>query len=377
MTKVGILTLPNFMFFNYGGVLQNFALFTYLKNYGYDVSAIHCNANTLKGAFRLFVHDDLHVRILKVDGKIQISPVDKENRERTRMFDVFMGQNMDIDKYSWFSKKTYDSINQKYKKVIVGSDQVWNPNFLGDDNVISTYFLDFLPDEKRISYAASFGIPELPESVKRHMSESLNHFSGISVREDSGADIVRDLTGIEAEILVDPTLLLSKEDYQNVSRPHLYRLKNADKPYILTYFLGEKKPEVQKEINAAAARLGANVFNLASRNDRELFVSGPAEFIDLFEHAAAVFTDSFHACVFSIIFEHPFVVYNRSQKGMEQMGSRIDTLLRKLDLPRISAEDITSETVTHCDYTNAYSRLNDERNAAFAFLRAHLGDPDD
>src|SRR5699024_4424214 len=115
---------------------------------------------------------------------------------------------------------------------IVGSDQVWNPHNL---HGTSFYFLDFAPKEKRISYSASFGIDSIPEKYEKLYIEKLSEMSHISVREHAGANIVKKLTGTDAPVLVDPTMLLTKDEWLSLSKRASNRPKS---PYMLTYFLG-------------------------------------------------------------------------------------------------------------------------------------------
>lgn len=211
--------------------------------------------------------------------------------------------------------------SNNYDFFVVGSDQVWNPNFWGDrQQYENAYFLKFADEGKRIAYAASFGINELRKEYEETFKEGLNGIPHISVREHAGAAIVKNLTGRDVPVLVDPTLLLSDEEWRSIEMcPDWYR----DEKYILTYFLGD----VPKVLDELAKKHDYKIYNMMDASNLNLYTSRVEEFLWLIDHAELVCTDSFHACVFSIIFNTTFVVVKRQQKGMADMTSRLDTLL--------------------------------------------------
>ncbi len=153
-------------------------------------------------------------------------------------------------------------------------------------------------------------------------------FKEISVREEAGKKIVEDLTGRkDVEVLVDPTMLLTAEEWDNVSnKPE--QLK-TDK-YILNYFLGELSEKRKNEIDRIAKENGCKIINMLDSNS-PFYKTGPAEFLYLEKNAFLICTDSFHACVFSILYNRPFIVFEREDNNVS-MNSRIDTLLNKFHL---------------------------------------------
>jgi hypothetical protein len=211
----------------------------------------------------------------------------------------------------------------EYDYFVVGSDQVWNPYF-GD---LKNNFLSFAPFDKRIAYAASIATPEIPADKKKIFEEGLTGMKWISMREEEGADIVRKFTGREVPVVVDPTMLLTPDEWRKVSRqPAWYHGKD----YILTYFLGTRPDE---SIQAIARKSELSIVNLLDEKNYEHYVTGVDEFIWAIEHASLVYTDSFHGTVFSILFQRPFVVCNRVGKGcFNKMSARIDTLLNYFNL---------------------------------------------
>ena len=169
------------------------------------------------------------------------------------------------------------------------------------------------------------------------------------MREKAGAELVKNLTGREVPVVVDPTILLSKEKWQKIElKPEWY---NGEK-YILTYFLGNPLPIIEK----LAKKNNWKIYNLMDKNNFDLYTSRVEEFIYLIDNAEVVATDSFHACVFSILLNTPFLVINRQNRGWADMTSRIDTLMNLFgyqDRYIINGKyDLSDEEILHMDFNN-------------------------
>ena len=230
--------------------------------------------------------------------------------------------------------------------------------------------MNYANKEKNISYSASFGINDIPKDRIEEYKKGLNNIKYISVREDRGKELVKEITGRDdAVVLVDPTMLLTVEEWDKVSKkPKM--LKN-DK-YILNYFLGELSKERKDEIERIARENDCEIINLLDKNS-PFYVCGPSEFLYLEKHAFLICTDSFHSSVFAILYNRPFVIFDREEKGMENMGSRLDTLINKFKLKnrRYNGKNITKENLEH-DYSEAYKILEKERKKSDEFLREAL-----
>lgn len=233
--KVGIVTLHGYS--NYGNKLQNYALQEIINTLGYEANTVIIKAkdNTdsilirrIKTFFK--TSPKKIIRILMERRKQQLFY--QNNKElidnRTRVFKDFSKEY--LNEIFYYSE---DDIAQDYKYFITGSDQVWNPHYITDMN---KYFLTFAHKEQRISYAASFSCPNIPDEYKGKYRNWILGMSKISVREEAGANIIKSLTGIEVPVLLDPTLLLSQEQWISISRK---ALNKTQEDYILTYFLGE------------------------------------------------------------------------------------------------------------------------------------------
>lgn len=287
--------------------------------------------------------------------------------ERTKSFCIF-NKNIRHSKRSYDAAKNNDRLNEKYDFFLVGSDQVWNPNY-GWLNSID--LLSFADNSKRIAFSASFGVSEIPEEYNQEVAKQLKQFKAISVREEAGAKIVKKLTGRnDVEVLVDPTMLLTTNEWDAVAKqPKQYK----GEKFILCYFLGQLSAQRQKEIERIAKEKDCKIISILDKND-SYYASGPSEFVWLEKHAELICTDSFHSSVFAILYDRPFIIFNREQEGVKNMNSRIDTLLAKLEVDgrRYNGEKITDENLNH-DYAKAYKNLEKERAKADAFLRKALG----
>lgn len=254
------------------------------------------------------------------------------------------------------------NINKKYDYFITGSDQVWNPNF---NRMSDIDFLVFATPEKRVAFSASFGISEIPEDMKDYYKERLLGIKYLSVREDTGKDIIENLTGREdVQVLVDPTMLLTSEEWDKVAKKP-EQLKD-NKKYILNYFLGELSDKRKKEIQEVAEKNDCEIINILDENS-PFYQTGPSEFLYLEKNAFLICTDSFHSCVFAILFNKPFIVFDR-EDAMEKMNSRLETLLKKFKLEDRWYNNKIEEEQLKIDYTEAYKILESEREKAKIFI---------
>lgn len=350
--KIGILTINDNN--NYGNRLQNYAIQEFLKKF-------KCTSETILNNETLNIYEKRKYRYwLRVGKFILVSTKKYLNNLRNTRYRRFKEFNKNIS----YSKKyitLWNSNCYEYDFVLVGSDQVWNPNF---NRLSYIDLLSFCPKEKRISFSASFGVSELPESCKEKAKNQLENFKAISVREDKGKEIVEELTGRkDVQVLVDPTMLLTAEEWNRVSKKP--KQLKTDK-YILNYFLGELSENRKKEIERIAKKNNCEIINILDKNS-PFYQTGPSEFLYLEKNAFLICTDSFHSCVFAILYNRPFVVFDREDSNVK-MNSRLDTLLKKFKLENKWYKDkITGEQLI-ADYKEAYKILENEREKAKKFL---------
>lgn len=351
--RVAILTINDDN--NYGNRLQNYAVQETIKKQKVQVETI---SNQLNLAGIKYIK-----KIIKNIIKT-ILPI-KTSFKRNLRFMQF-NKNIKYSKYHIDKNHIPKNLWVKYDAFITGSDQVWNPNF---GRMSDIDFLIFAPKEKRNSFSASFGINEVPEDMKEYYKNNLLGLNNISVREEAGKKIIEDLTGrTDVEVLVDPTMLLTAEEWDKVSkRPK--QLK-TDK-YILNYFLGELSKSRKEEIDRIAKENGCEVIDILDQNS-PFYQTGPSEFLYLEKNAFLICTDSFHSCVFAILYNRPFIVFDRKQKNLVSMNSRIDTLLSKFKLEdKRYKGKIEKEDLLH-NYDEAYKILEKEREKSTKFLEKIL-----
>lgn len=347
--KIGIVTIIDND--NYGNRLQNYAVQEVIKKYGLETLTLkNSSYSNTKSNFLL-----RQIKNLNYKGTYSF------NQLRRKKFEEF-------NQYIDFSQKKITAFSkcQEYDYFITGSDQVWNPNI---SRMRDVDLLSFVPPIKRISFSASISVNYLTSKSQKSLAKEVKKFKNISVREDRAKEIVEELTGrTDVEVLVDPTMLLSNEKWDKVSKKP-EQLK-TDR-YILNYFLGELSESRKKEIERIAKENDCEVINILDKNS-PFYQTGPSEFLYLEKNAFLICTDSFHSCVFAILYNRPFIVFDR-EENIVSMNSRIETLINKFNLKdrKYNGEKITEENLNH-DYTEAYEILEKEREKANNFLKKAL-----
>lgn len=320
--KIGILTTSNSI--NYGACLQTYALQRYLRNEGLDAEVVDFRP-AVKGRNQSLV---IRARSFVWDHTLRVLLKDHARAEKTAAF---------RRGYIRYSEEAYtdaDGILQScgYSTMIVGSDQIWNPRYALYDKGV--WFLKAENPMNRVSYAASFGIPVLPERAKDAYREGLAGFDAISVREETGAAIVRELTGEEPAVVLDPVFLLSKGEWEE------FAVKTKSGGYVLCYYM-QGFPAVEEEIRqraeAIAKARGLKVINIGKRELARLrfwenneYGHGPREFVGLFLNADHVVTNSFHGSALSVLFGRPLVSVIDGGLGAAGLSSRLVDLLKRI-----------------------------------------------
>ena len=337
---------------NFGNRLQNYALHKVLTDYGFKVDTLK-NTSLLNNVedYKKNKKEYIHYRLTK---KLK---ADWLNRRRIKYFNEF-------DKNIRFRWNMIDAINlpkTNYDYYCVGSDQIWNP-FHGKLRDLDLLYC--IEPQKRISYAASIGIDEIPTKFKKKTKKEMSKFKAISLREHKGKEIVEELTKRkDIEVVLDPTMLLTSQDWDKLcKRPK--QLK-TDK-FILNYFLGELSPERKAEIERIAALNDCEIINILDKNG-PFYETGPSEFLYLEKNAFLVCTDSFHSSVFAILYNRPFLIFDR-EDDQHSMNSRLETLLNtfKLTNQRFTGKITTKQLNPNYDKTNKI--LEEERLKSLQFI---------
>lgn len=305
--KIGILTFHRA--YNYGAVLQAFALSETLKTLGYEVEIIDYWPDYFRKQYYLVpqkAHSlkDFKKQLKRVVGKVFLK---RTLNERNKNFEDF------IDTYLLNSRdkfRTYKDVEKalsKYDVVITGSDQVWNNRCANFDKV---FFLDFNIPVRKYSYAASFGFDRIPNEFKEEYKKRLSGFEGYSVRENTGVQILSDLIGVDSTLCCDPTLLMNSKMWRST-----LEIEQGEEDYILVYYV-TKADTVRKEAQKISREKNCRVISipcqvafpeLYAEKDRKAGFEvvnscSPKQFVEYFAHAKYVITNSFHGTVFSLIF---------------------------------------------------------------------------
>ena len=307
--KIGILTVP--FNNNYGGFLQAFALKKVLIDMGHQVLFINRRTNRTI-TLRIRIGNLLRALHLLEDKQKKIS----------RYTDKFQKKYLFPYTSKYYSSKDLKKcLKYKLDCVIVGSDQVWRYWYFRD--WIDDFFCNFLEGTHipHFSYAASMGIDELeyPQPKIDICAKLLKGFNAISVREDSSVKLLQEHFGVEnAQVVLDPTLLLDKQVYVDIFK---IKYSKPDNPYIFTYILDDSK-EIHQSIEEFSRQKNMAIVNIKAQSGDigTLEVIEPVEkWLSAIYYADYVITDSFHGTVFSLIFNKQFVVYGNVKRGLSRM----------------------------------------------------------
>lgn len=381
MKDVAILT-KFYKNYNYGGTLQGYALYKVIKemNYSCDIISydVYNNPNPIyKNLFsqckQYGINSALEKVFEKSIGKLKFLKR-KTFSERRGKFDKF------VDEYVETSPVYNDinavKLNEKYRAFVSGSDQIWNPNA-----VRWLYLQKFNNSgKKKISYAASIGRDDLSKEEKEVIFPEIITFDCLSVREKTAREFLVNHLEKDIKVVLDPTLLVNKDEWDMVSSPRMVQSK-----YALFYFFSDSS-HIRSKVKAFCKENGLDMvmipyakqeFNLGDGlgKIRRLHSVGPKEFLSCIKYADYIFTDSFHGAVFSIIFKKQFVVFERNKKGKVSMNSRLYDLLDTFGLGiRLipNGDEYMVNDFPPIDYNKVDDILHKKQNESIGFLENAL-----
>lgn len=383
--KIGILTQP--LHNNYGGVLQAYALVSILQKMGHEVIILNKDyvaepslslylmriISFLKCTFRIYVKGDKTYRLCNPFAltystlvKVGVSPLK-----------AFIEAELPLTKILCSSKLLRYIKTSYLDAIIVGSDQVWRQAY---SPKITDYFLAFMPDNyniKKIAYAASFGTeqPDISSEFLQECKLGIKKFDALSVRERSGVEILRKEFGISSQQVLDPTLLLTSSDYERIISMESEDNKKTD---LLCYILDSSvdrssiKEAVKQSIKAST------LINLKIYEGREpepnTVIPTLSVWLNTFKHTDFVVTDSFHGCVFSIIYRKTFIAIANTERGSDRFISLLDNigLLNRLVYSYDEYMQKKASLLQPIDYTEVYHRLDKDRDKSMTFLKEAL-----
>lgn len=337
LKKIGLVTLYQN---NYGSALQCYALETIINKLGYDVillyespTAIELSIRTLKKRLNVLIRSIIYpgyfTDFLSMRNAMKIEQ-SYLTTESSKMLRNFVSTKLIPKTYTWKELKKLGS-DDNFKGFVVGSDQVWNVS----REISPFFFLKFAPSQKRHSYAVSLGVEKVPKYFINNLKKGINGFSRVSVREYFGKQIIRKYTNIDVIQNVDPTLLLSAEEWRK-----FYGHKTLIKErFILVHFLNEPSDLAISKINLLSDKIGCKVvgfayyYNKYKQIKNLVFIDGdPKKYIYLIDKAQYVLTDSYHTTIFSINLKTKFYVFHRQYLHNFPQTNRITELLKKFNL---------------------------------------------
>lgn len=369
MKKIGILTW--FHWNNYGTVLQAYALNRYLNQEGYLAETVKVIPDYSKADLTIALRIKKMIRnLLFHKYKVPSENNKVENKARSsknNKFYTFKEENIVFSES--VSEYDYQRALNQYDAIIMGSDQIWHPGFYK-----RLYFGAKLSRKKLVAYAPSMGSIEDIEKFeqKKEMIRLIRRIPHIAVREKKVADYLRNRYGIEAECVVDPTFLLTREQWCAIAAKTRMEDQGVRKPYLCLYLLDkcdQKKKMKYAFLLAKSMKLELLILPTYEEDFERKFPCilptecGPAEFLNIINGAAMVLTDSFHGMVFCGIFGTKFLALERhSEPDNCQQNERIYNLLElygaKSCLCSLSIEKDLS-TITQINYSALYGRMQE------------------
>ncbi len=344
MNRIGIVTITNDGY-NFGNRLQNYALQESLLRMECEVETLN---RPIRGNQRQWWRNKKNVIHYFIPYHRKI--------EHKKAGNFYFWNKRYIQ---WSNVVVTDdilpSLANKYDFFIAGSDQIWNPNFIwGKDPYM---FLQFAKPEQRIAYAPSIGLDSVDQVSIQQYKDLWRDWRALSCRENEGAKIIRDATRKEIPVLIDPTFLLTKDDWRVLTKHIIVPNK-----YILVYMLGDITGDYKQYIDQVSLENHCKIIDVM--NDIRYAGCNPNKFVALIQHADRVIADSYHAMVFAMIFHRPFTFIDRVGWGMN-MNSRVKTLIDKMG---VHIDRMNAITEINVNWDVFEYKINKERNKAKEYL---------
>lgn len=365
--KIGILTLP--FNNNYGGYLQTYALMTVVKSLGHDsilLFRLH-NRRPFKWRYRHFLKNLLKLILFKQHDKLILSQ-NYELQQKGKLMMPFINKYIPRTKAVYSTKGLKSLIKNHFDVIIIGSDQVWRPDYVPQ---ITDYYLSFLNNDKikRISYAASFGTeaPIYSNDEQTICGQGLKKFHAVSLRETSGINIIKRFgwTCTQPSIVLDPTMLLTKEYYNKLLLKH----PGASRNKIFCYILDQSEV-VQSIISTICEETKLTTYHIIDEKhwkEKDYLMPSIEDWLTGIRDSEYVVTDSFHGTVFSIIFNKKFVVYANKERGIDRFLSLLN-LFNLTNRIAYNEEEVKQVLSTPIEWDTINILLKKEREKSMQYL---------
>lgn len=355
MKKIATITFHNSD--NYGAIFQTKALQVAIENLGYETEIIDYICKNKVNMYKVYNWDSERSLIKNL---YHLSNIPYKYIKKSKVSN-FASEQCKVSNKKYYSSEEMNELENEYELVVTGSDQVWNYMNTKFDKA---YFLDFIKDSnKKMSYAASFALTEIEEKYSLEYKQLLEKIKYLSVRETEGQKILNQFN-LKGEVVLDPTLLLSKEVWNNIAET-----KETKEKYILLYTLNNSK-DIKNYAKKLSEKTGLKVIKICGGiidylGPFKVKLANPKEFISLINNAKYIVTDSFHGVAFSINLNKDFYFYRGKTL---KTHSRIDNLLRICNLEERSIEDIKCLDLSNIDYNEVNLLLDKEKKSSINFL---------
>lgn len=352
--KIGLITFHDTT--NFGSLLQTYGLYKCIENLGFECEVIDYQCKSICD------RELPKPNSLRYGGKAFLRHLffDEKKRKYQKLHEFAVNKMKISDRCDNEGKR---ELNGQYDKFIVGSDIVWGTDITDGD---TTYFLDFVEDSsKKYAFSSSVG-NEWSIQDKNRLKPLLSGFRRIAVREDEAADWVAELTGNRPEVVCDPTMLLSADEWSDMTST-----KYAESNYVLVYFDSPKNECLNKAIRYAKAN-GLKVlfvnYGKPRKGTETVRPYALEDFLSLIYYAKRVFTASYHGMLFSVYFNRQFLYFNRSHK------SRMNTLAGKLGVKDCDGSIVDIENIPLIDYSSVNDKVESYRKSSSLVLKQFLSE---
>ena len=364
---------------NYGGMLQAYATVSMLEERGIDYELIQYEkrlsikekAKSIPRLLNGILLNDKYEAFKKKQALKKYPEFAQNEAIRIKAFEAFKKEHFTKLSPVFVGYENLKKGAERYEAIVTGSDQLWSPAGLPTNY----YNLMFVPDNiRKISYASSFGVNRIPWYQTSRTRKFLNRIEYISMRENRGSEIVKELTGKDVPTILDPVFMFDQEGWEEL----IPVKKEINEPYIFAYFLGSNAKH-RVAVRKLADKTGLKIVTLRHldqyvEDDEEFgdyapYDVGPDRFINLIRGASFICTDSFHGSCFSIIHRKQFMVFNRyAEESKHSKNSRIDTLCQNLGLKNRRFEGRIGTITQPIDYEYVYKKLNELKRDAITYL---------
>ena len=363
--KLALMTFHNAA--NYGAALQAYAFEKFLTDKGYDCEYInYVNASRAhEYSMSWHIWDSLqHGKITNAIAYALGSPFMSLRKWR---FSRFYAKHLRKTNRIYKTSAEAAELNGKYDRFIVGSDQVWNPACNGDD---TAFLLDFVKNSReRISYSSSFGVDSIDEGHTAAFKQNLSAFHALAVREQIGCEIVKNLTGRDSQLVLDPVMLLTKEQWMQLvptgekKEKYIFSYTNRDSQTADFFKTGYKLDGKKHYVLSRYTRPQ----DFINPKTRVKYCMSPQEFVSVIANAELVVSASFHCLAMAIILNRPFVAILTGDKGKDERPLNI---LRALDLEsRILHPDMSvGDIVAPIDWDVVNEKIEQLKASSVAYL---------